>query len=324
MRLIRSLSVSWVLTSVVAAQCGSSSLTTIFAANNGGSSGWGLFFDVNVVNPAGINICGFDVNAGNTAVGTLYTLDAYVTPGSHVPVHGIASAWRLVSSGSGVAAGNNVPAPTPLGIRMYLPFGSYGVALYVTGASIRYTNGTGTNQVYSNADLTITCGLSRSALFSGTINNPRVWNGTVHYDTCSPTSPAGIGFFAAGCGGSLPVTNLQPQSTPQIGGVFVVDLNNLPQASAVLIVGLSNTTSTYGPLPLDTTSFGAPGCFVHVSPELFIPLVGVGTTATFSFGVPLVPALQCLQFYMQAGVTDPGFNAAGVVLSDAVAGIIGL
>lgn len=328
MRLSHSIAVASFLTCLSAAQCGSTSLTTIFAANNGGASGWGVFFDVNVTNPYGINVCGFDVNAGNTTIGTIYTLDAYVTPGSYVNVHGVPSAWRLMSQGGGTAQGNNVPSPTPLGQRLYLPFGSYGIALYVTNASIRYTGGTATNLVYSNLDLTITNGLARSTLFgtptAGSIFTPRVWNGTVIYDTCSTTSPAGFGFFAAGCGGTMPVCNLQPLSTPQLGGVFAFTLNHLPQDSAVLIIGLSNMYSTFGPLPLDTSPFGVPGCFVHVSPELFIPLTGSGNTATFAFGIPPFPGLQCLQFYIQASVTDQAANPAGVVLSDAWAGIVGL
>src|SRR5690606_9679276 len=56
------------------------------------------------------------------------------------------------------------------------------------------TNGTGSNETYSNADLAINCGSATNVPFTAPIFSPRVWNGTVHYNVggtvgacCLPT-----------------------------------------------------------------------------------------------------------------------------------------
>lgn len=311
------------------AQCGSQSLPTLFAANNGGSGGWGVFFDLDVQHPLGIVLCGFDTNAGTTSVGTPFTVDVHVTAGSYVPVHGVPAAWRLCATGSGTAAGNNVPAMTTLAQPLYLPPGLHGIALYHYGlTSIRYTNGTGSNEIYSNADLVLTAGLVRSTLFgtptAGSIFTPRVWNGTLYYDPCSATSMAGYGFLGQGCAGSLGTATLRNASVPRLGGVLTVDVVDLPLSAGIVMVGLSSTFSPFGPLPLDLGLFGAPGCPGRVSPDALTFIAGSNNTARWTFGIPNNAALQCQQFYQQVLVPDPGRNALGAVVSDAAAAVIGL
>ncbi len=328
MRPIRTAIIVCVVAASVLAQCGSASLSTLYAANNGGSTGWGVFFDVAIASPLGINICAFDTNTGNTAVGTPFTISVYVTPASYVNVHGAPSAWRLVATGAGSAAGNNLPSLATLAQPMYLPAGNYGIALYHYGASPRYTNGTGANQIYGNTDLTITTGLVRSTFFGtptvGSIFTPRVWNGGIYYETCSPSSAAGFGFMASGCAGTMAAATIDTVSRPQLGGLFSVNVTNLPLSYADLIIGLSNTTSPFGPLPLGLAPFGLSGCSAYVSPDLIFPVGGAANTANFSVGLPPDPALQCLQFFMQAIVYDPAANTLGFVMSDAGAGVMGL
>jgi hypothetical protein len=58
----------------------------------------------------------------------------------------------------------------------------YGMALVMgPTAGHDYTNGDGTNQYYSNADLDLECGSATNVPFSGNIFSPRVWNGTMCY-----------------------------------------------------------------------------------------------------------------------------------------------
>src|SRR5690606_35791201 len=64
MTLHRILLVALAVAASAPAQCGNGNLATIFAANNGGSNGWGVYFDVNITHPFGINVCGFDTNTG--------------------------------------------------------------------------------------------------------------------------------------------------------------------------------------------------------------------------------------------------------------------
>lgn len=53
-------------------------------------------------------------------------------------------------------------------------------------------------------------------------------------------------------------------------------------------------------------------------------LFGTAGAATWSLGMPNAAGLVSVQFYSQAFVLDPGFNALGAVFSDAAAGIIGM
>jgi PKD repeat protein len=300
-------------------------LPTLYAADNGLGINATVFFDVNVTNPQGIVICGMDHNCGNTAVGTPFTGTVYVTDGTWVGKDNTIAPWRLSATSSGVAAGNNVPASGPLATPLYLPFGSYGMAINYNVAT-RYT-GTGTSTTpftYSNADLTLTLGAARSTLFNGgSFFQIRQWNGAIHYDTASLAGTAGYGYFAPGCAGSLGITHLMPTSRPQLGQTLSVNLDNLPLSAAIVMTGFSNTTSGFGALPLDLTGFGAPGCFGRVSPDATLFLFGAANSATWSFGVPNAPFFIGLVMYNQALVLDPGFNALGAVASDAAGFMLG-
>ena len=60
--------------------------------------------------------------------------------------------------------------------------GTYGVFVHhKVGGGPAYTNGNGSNQQYVDAAMTIDLGKSISGLFTGSIFNPRVWNGTFCY-----------------------------------------------------------------------------------------------------------------------------------------------
>ena len=61
--------------------------------------------------------------------------------------------------------------------NIYQTYGIY--VTYATGTGIRYTNGTGTNQSYSDANMSIALGKG-GGYWSCTIN-PRVWNGRIFY-----------------------------------------------------------------------------------------------------------------------------------------------
>ncbi len=298
-------------------------LSTPFTANNGGASGWTVMFDANVTNPQGINICGMDHNTGTTVVGTPFTFNVYVTPGTYVGNDNNIAPWRLVGSGAGLCAGNNVPSTTALATPLYLPLGSFGIAINYVGCSPRYTNGPA--GPYSNGDVTLTLGAVRSTLFNaGSLFTPRVWNGALHYDTIATGGSAGYGFFGPGCAGTLGITRLVNTTQPTIGGTLSVNLNNLPFALAVMVVGTSNTISGFGPLPFDLGIIGAPGCPLRVSLDATETVVGAGTTATWNFNIPNIGGLLGVQLYNQAATFDPAANAFGFVTSDASAWVVGL
>jgi hypothetical protein len=204
----------------------SGSITTTFASNNGGSSGWGNLFDANVTNGAGLTVTNLDVNT-SAIVGTNFTVDVYITPGTYVGKDTDPSQWTLVGSGPGVSAGSNNPSPVDVA-DFFLASGSYGVAVYYNGASPRYTNGTGSNQNYSNADIALQLGIAKSALFGGSTFNPRVWNGTIYYNigggcTGNPAIYCTAKVNSQGCTPSIGATGTPSAST---GSGFVITTIN--------------------------------------------------------------------------------------------------
>ncbi|MEO6593996.1 MAG: hypothetical protein ABIP94_04510 [Planctomycetota bacterium] len=153
-----------------------------FTANNGLSAGTPqVYFDLTVLDPNGLTITSFDVNAGTTAVGTVGTVEVYTGPSTFVGNELIAASWSLVSSGGVTAAGNNLPSPLCLGTGVFLTPGSHGIMMRHIGVGLRYTNGTGTNQAGATTELTLQAGASLSGAFTGTYFNPRVFNGNIYY-----------------------------------------------------------------------------------------------------------------------------------------------
>jgi PKD repeat protein len=301
------------------------SLPTTYAGGNSGSSNYTVYFDANVTNPQGINVCGLGVNS-TTVAGTAFTLDVYVTPGTYVGVDQTAAAWRLAGTAAGTTSGPGTPSLASLPASVWLPQGSYGIAVRYHGMTPSYTNGNGTNQAYSNADVALTLGEVRATTtlpFVGQGFTPRVWNGTLFYDTAAGATTAAYGFFGPGCASSLGITNLLPANRPQVGTSLVVNLNNLPQSAAIMMLGFSRTTSGFGPLPLDLAPLGAPGCSGRVSPDATMFLTGASNAAAWSLTVPNAPIFVGQVLYNQALVLDPTVNALGAVVSDAAGMMVG-
>jgi hypothetical protein len=164
------------------------SLTTLFAGGNSGSAGGIIFFDVNITNPIIIN--SLDVNTAT--LGSL-GLTVYTTPGTYLGNETNMGAWTQVATGSGSGAG--VGNPTAMLLNMPVQFnpGSYGIAIVgaapgLTSLSHTYTNGTGANQFYANADLSLNAGAAQNVPFSGAPFTPRVFNGTIHYILANPNA----------------------------------------------------------------------------------------------------------------------------------------
>ncbi len=183
-----------------AASASAGSITTLFNSNNNGSPGGAVYFDVSIgANP--LLISGFDLNTASTDP---FLLDVYTVAGGSAGHEGTAGDWTLVATGSGTGAGLNSPSSVLLNSSFLLDASTtYGMALVLsTDAEHRYTNGTGSNQVYSNADLTLTLGGASNAPFTPPLFTPRVWNGTVYYDLASSAvpEPASLLLLATGLG----------------------------------------------------------------------------------------------------------------------------
>jgi len=156
-----------------------SSITTLFAANNGGSYGGAVYFDITVGDEP-ITITAFDINTAELGA---MTLSAYKLVGSYVGNTGSSSAWGTPVTGTGTGVGVDTPSHVTLGTAILLNANTtYGIALVLDGShGFDYTNGTGTNQSYSNSDLTLTFGAASNIPFDGSPFTPRVMNGTIYY-----------------------------------------------------------------------------------------------------------------------------------------------
>lgn len=105
---------------------------------------------------------------------------------------------------------------------------------------------------------------------------------------------------------------------PAAGTTFTVTLRDAePLGIAILWLGLSDTMSGFGPLPLDAAIFGAPGCRLYASADAtFVALLQNGT-ASQGIRLPATPSFLGSVLFGQWGASST-VNAFGLVSSDAV------
>jgi PKD repeat protein len=284
------------------------------------------FVDTTVTNPQGVTICGMHVNS-SVAANSAVLVNVYQKAGTYVGSVDNAAPWRLIGTANGVSRGGGARTFVQFAPPIYLAAGTHGLAIEQVGASPSYTN-LGTAQTYTNSDLSITAGLVQAPPIFGpaatsTQYSPRIWNGAFYYSTSSTTGSAGYGYIGEGCAGSLGVPGNVAMSQPLVGATTTVEFDNLPTSAAFFLLGFSRTASVFGPLPVDLTPFGAPGCMGRVSADVVMLLVGANNKVQWNLGIPGYAGLIGVQFFTQAIGVDPLANALGGVTSDAAAMLIG-
>jgi hypothetical protein len=156
------------------------------------------------------------------------------------------------------------------------------------------------------------------AMVQGVQLCPIYYRGIFCIRACSEDAfPAFYTTSGAGCANSLGISHLLNAALPRIGQTMIVNVTNVPQQLGLMITGTSNTTSTLGPLPVDLTVIGMPGCSLRTSLDLTDTLFTFGQVASWSLGIPNQTTLLGAQFYQQAFVFDLPFNAFGGTMSDA-------
>ena len=166
-------------------QLGGGALTTLFAANNGGASTGGIYFDLEAVGGQDVTLTGWDTNLDAAFTGDV---SVWWRAGTFSGFETSPAGWVLIGTAVGVAsAGDDVPTPLNVGASHTIVAGDInGIALSLTptggGTGHIYTNGTGSNQVYNDGVLELRAGSANNTAFSSAIFSPRVWNGTVYYD----------------------------------------------------------------------------------------------------------------------------------------------
>lgn len=165
----------------------------------------------------------------------------------------------------------------------------------------------------------------RVVLFGGIDNFNQFPNDTWYLTT--PNTPIHR-TFGSGCTGSQgsPQLLVDHNAMPRLGTVWGLRVQNLPTAAntlATLALGLSNTLSAGGPLPMSLAAAGMPGCFLLTSAEATSLAPAVGGAAIFGLLIPGSTAFLGLELFAQGGVFDLSANAAGIALTEGAAARIG-
>ncbi|MEZ5962597.1 MAG: S8 family serine peptidase [Planctomycetota bacterium] len=114
---------------------------------------------------------------------------------------------------------------------------------------------------------------------------------------------------------------------PQVGHEYWIDCwptGPSFQAPLVLMLGASSTSYGAAPLPLDLTPFGAPSCFLRVSPDVILPVPSSQWSyARMLFQVPAQRSLIGRHLFHQAAMLDPRVNGLGALFSNGIDARIG-
>jgi hypothetical protein len=149
-----------------------------------------------------VTIQGLDVSLDNF-VGPEGTVELFVTnPGitTHVGNELNPANWTLRGAGRVVAAGQTTPVRVAFPTGIVLAPGTYGVAVHYTGVRAEFLQGTGSNQTFSTAEMTLNAGSVQAVSFASGVAQPYVWLGRIHYLVGNvPSAGAENTAYGSGC-----------------------------------------------------------------------------------------------------------------------------
>ncbi len=207
-------------------------IVTLFTGNTGQA---GNMFDITAVNT--LTVDSFDINCSVSGL-----IEVWYRPGSYVGFISTNAGWTKVGDYTVTTSGINNPTRLPLG-GVTVPAGqTYGFYItYVSGIGIWYNDGTGTNEVYTNSDMTIEA-RHGGGYFNVTLT-PRVWNGRVYYSVG--------GGWAIGCPSNKVPIQVNVSSPPPVdAGIEEIDnpkfsaISGVPQEVRVKLKNYGTNTLT--------------------------------------------------------------------------------
>src|SRR6187401_627603 len=136
----------------------SGQVNTIKTGGNGNSAGGMIWFNVNNLTTGNIIVTQLAMNISNATV-----VNVYRKAGTHVGFETNMAAWTLVATPNANVGPFSGPFPgngtiTPVNTSFIIPPGLHGIGLHTVSASSNYTNGTGGNQMFSDANIILTLG----------------------------------------------------------------------------------------------------------------------------------------------------------------------
>lgn len=132
-----------------------------------------------------------------------------------------------------------------------------------------------------------------------------------------------IGASCAGTSGT-PGLAVVAGSRPVSGQVFRTRTSPVPAGALVFVlVGFNDTNLGSTTLPTRLDAFRMPGCWLHLSAEVVVPVAAVGTAAAWNLTIPNDPALLRAAFHLQSIVRDPGANPLGLTSTNALTASVG-
>ncbi|MDN3725361.1 HYR domain-containing protein [Aequorivita sp. SDUM287046] len=285
------------------------SLATLFASGNNGSPGGAVYFDV-TVGPNDLEVAEIDIN---TADPGSFTLDVYTLVGTYVGNESNPGAWTLATSGTGTGAGIDMPSNAVLAAPITLTANTtYGMALVLdSGHSHYYTNGDGTNQNYSNADMAMALGAASNTPFTTPIFAPRIFNGVIHYTTGGGSG--GLDFTCADLGENI----VEVTVTDDSGNVSTcfATVNVIDNIAPILVC--QDTTIELGP---DGSATVDPMALLASMPTTYEVMVigsdnSSGTEGLTDFTVNVTEAAAITFDWDYTSNDSPGFDSFGYLLN---------
>ncbi|MHC4515995.1 MAG: S8 family serine peptidase, partial [Planctomycetota bacterium] len=131
--------------------------------------------------------------------------------------------------------------------------------------------------------------------------------------------------FRVNCPGGFVAPVMSSSDTPTLGQKLNITLSQaLPNTTAILMIGASNTTWSGGSLPFSLAPVGGGTCVLYVSLDALLSYpTGATGSVTASLTAPTNKALLGAKAWVQYAVIDPQANPFGHVTTNAATVVLG-